>query len=65
MYDVPIITNDDRDKTVRQIIQQVNYELSRHFTGKPRDVYGPIVDQVAEESSSEDWYELVPMLVTE
>ena len=62
-HDVPIITNNDRDKTVRQVIQQVNYELSRHFKGKPRDVFGPVVDRVGEESVSNDWYELVPMLV--
>lgn len=63
--DVPIITNDDRDKTVRQIVQHVNYELSRHFNGKPRDVFGAVVDRVSEESVSEDWYDLVPLLVSQ
>lgn len=64
-FDVPIITNNDRDKTVRQIIQHVNYELSRHFNGKPRDVFGEVVDRVGDEAISRDWYELVPALVNQ
>jgi 2-phosphoglycerate kinase len=64
-FDVPIITNNDRDKTVRQIIQHVNYELSRHFNGKPRDVFGDVVDRVGDEAANREWYELVPMLVNQ
>ena len=64
-FDVPIITNNDRDTTVRQIIQLVNYELSRHFNGKPRDVFGDVVDRVGDEAANREWYELVHMLVNQ
>ena len=50
---------------MRQIIQHVNYELSRHFNGKPRDVFGDVVDRVGDEAANREWYELVPMLVNQ
>jgi 2-phosphoglycerate kinase len=60
--DVPIITNHDKDKAVLQIILQVGYELSRHFKGSPRDVFGAVVDSIQERVEHESWQQLVPLL---
>ena len=59
---VPIITNHDQEYAAQQIIQQVNYELSRHFEGSPRDVFGEVVDQVQERDETSTWQDLVPLL---
>ena len=60
--DVPIITNHDKDKAVLQTIQHVGYELSRHFKGSARDVFGAVVDSVQERVEHEPWQQLVPLL---
>lgn len=60
--DVPIITNHDKEKAAQQIIQQVNYELSRHFEGSPRAVFGDVVDLVQERAETDAWQDLVPLL---
>jgi len=60
--DVPIITNHDKDKAVVQIILQVGYELSRHFSGSARDVFGSVVDSVQTQVEQEPWHQLVPLL---
>lgn len=61
--DVPIITNQDKEKTIQQVIQQVIYEISRHFKGTSRDVFGDVVDRVERETVDRTWQEAVPMLV--
>jgi 2-phosphoglycerate kinase len=61
--DVPIITNNDKEKSVQQVIQQVIYELSRHFSGTPHDVFGQVVDQVNKEAIDGSWQEAVDLLV--
>jgi 2-phosphoglycerate kinase len=61
--DVPIITNTDKDKTIHQVILQVNYELSRHFEGTPRDVFGPVVDRVDAAATDGAWPERVTALL--
>ena len=38
--DVPIITNQDKERAVQQVILQVNQELARHFHGSPAEVFG-------------------------
>ena len=58
-FDVPIITNHDRDKAVLQIILQVNFELSRHFTGSPLDVFGSVVGTGSDSFEKEPWQKLV------
>jgi 2-phosphoglycerate kinase len=63
--DVPIITNTDKEKTVHQVVLQVNYELSRHFTGAPREVFGDVVDRAADLPQDAAWYERVPALLAE
>jgi len=59
---VPIITNHDKEKAVMQIILQVGQELSRHFDGSPRDVFGSVVDTVQDRVDHEPWSQLVPEL---
>lgn len=59
---VPIITNHDKEKAVQQVIQQVIYELSRHFNGTPYDVFGQVVDQVSKETIDGSWQEAVGLL---
>lgn len=60
--DVPIITNHDKEKAVLQIILQVGQELSRHYQGSTRDVFGDIVDVIEESNDPEPWRQLVPLL---
>ncbi|MEJ2383572.1 MAG: AAA family ATPase [Xanthomonadales bacterium] len=61
--DVPIITNTEKEKTIHQVILQVNYELSRHFEGSPRDVFGEVVERAGELAEDADWFERVPALL--
>ena len=63
--DVPIITNTDKDKTIHQVVLQVNYELSRHFEGSPRDVFGEVVDRAGDVPENAEWFERVPALLSE
>ncbi len=60
--DVPIIPNEDKDKSILQIIQQVNVELARHFTGTTEQIFGAIVDRVKERAEISSWREIVPLL---
>jgi 2-phosphoglycerate kinase len=61
--DVSIITSENREKAIFQIIQQVNVELARHFTGSAREVFGPVVDTLQPEGSeTPQWQEIVPLL---
>jgi hypothetical protein len=60
--DVPIIPNEDKDKTVLQIIHQVNFVLSRHYTGTPQTVFGAVVDDIVERAGSSQWLEIVSVL---
>jgi 2-phosphoglycerate kinase len=61
-HDVPIITNPDRDTAVLQITQQVNVELAKHFTGSPREVFGPVVDKLNQGSETTSWHEKIFLL---
>jgi 2-phosphoglycerate kinase len=63
-YDVPIITNEDKDKTVHQVILQVNYELSRHFNGTPQDIFGEFVDEAAARAESDQWRDVVSLVAS-
>ena len=60
--DVVIITNDDKEIAVQQLIQHVNYELTRHFDGSPEVVFGGVVDEVRERVDDAAWHELIPSL---
>ena len=61
-YNVPIITNEDKDKSILQIIQQVNGELARHFTGTKEQIFGDVVGAVKERAELSSWREIVPLL---
>jgi 2-phosphoglycerate kinase len=61
-YDVPIITNEDKEKSILQIIQQVNLELARHFTGTAEQIFGDIVAKVQERSDLPSWRDIAPLL---
>ena len=46
-----------------QIIQQVNVELARQFTGSAREVFGPVVDALRPGGGEPpQWQEVVPLL---
>jgi 2-phosphoglycerate kinase len=60
--DMPIITNEDRDKTVQQVILQVNQELARHFGGTPREVFGVIIEQMSAAASGDSWFDVAGAL---
>ncbi len=61
-YDVPIITAEDKKVSIYQVIQQVNLELSQHFHGAPKDVFGNVVDELNKNAESTDWHALVQVL---
>lgn len=60
--DSPIITNDDKEKTVQQIILHVIHELARHFQGSPKDVFGAVVDKLQARDGPDPWYRLLSLL---
>jgi 2-phosphoglycerate kinase len=39
-FDVPIVPNDDKEKTIHQIMATINQVLSRQFHGSPQEVFG-------------------------
>ena len=53
--DVPIITNQDKDRAVMQIVLHVNQELSRHFEGTPTIAFSEAVQGISEASAAPDW----------
>jgi 2-phosphoglycerate kinase len=59
---VSIITNEDKEKAVLQVILHVVDELSRHFDGSPETVFGPVVEKVADQVDLVPWSRLVPAL---
>jgi 2-phosphoglycerate kinase len=61
-YDVPIIPNEDKAKTIQQIIQQVIFELSKHFKGLPEDVFGDTVGRLNDRLDHPDWLGIVELL---
>lgn len=63
--DGPIITNDDSEKAIYQVISTVNDELGRHFSGSPADVFGSVVDQPDGQRKTKAWQQSVPSLINE
>ena len=59
--DVPIITNEDKDKSIHQIIHQINAELARHFTESPEQVFGDVVGELKERLEHSSWREIAPL----
>jgi len=57
-----IINNDEKEKTVLQVILHVVEELSRHFEGSPGTIFGPVVDKLSDQADQVQWSRLVPSL---
>jgi 2-phosphoglycerate kinase len=60
--DVPIITNNDREKAVQQVILYALQELAKHFDGSPEQIFGSVVDKTRIEAEKLPWYQVVPLL---
>jgi 2-phosphoglycerate kinase len=56
--DVPIISNDDREKAKGEIIRAIHQVLARHFSGGPEEVFGP----VAAADCDNDWRQFLNRL---
>lgn len=59
---VTIINNNDKDKAVLQVIQQVVDEIMKHFSGSPADVFGEVVGVIGVADEGLSWRNLVPLL---
>lgn len=57
--DTPIITNNDKDKAIHQVIQQVNYVLSGYFHGSPESVFGETAGELAEFADTVIWQDIL------
>lgn len=60
--DVPIITNNDREKAVQQVILYALQELAKHFDSSPEQVFGSVVEKIREEAEQLPWYQTVSLL---
>lgn len=61
-YDVPIITNEDKDKAIQQIIQHVIHELSRHFKSSPEEIFGAEACALSTRVDDPGWQNIVRYL---
>jgi len=57
--EVPIITNQDKDKSVQQVILQVNQELSKHLKASAEEVFGEEVRQWVAKAGTSSWRNLI------
>ncbi len=57
--EVPIITNQEKERSILQIILQVNQELGRHFSGTPQEVFGDSAAQDEESGERKTWRQFV------
>jgi 2-phosphoglycerate kinase len=62
--DVAIITNNDKEKAVQQVILQINYELSRQFSVSPAEVFGDVAERVESSSGLGSWRDFVQLIRT-
>ncbi len=53
--DVPIITNQDKERSILQIVLQVNHELTCHFSATPDEVFGDFAAQGGESGGHNTW----------
>lgn len=61
--DTAIVTNDDLDKAIHQVIVTINRELARHFSGEPEQVFGRLAAELRIELDSDDWGRYVSVLI--
>jgi len=59
---VPIITTEDKEMAVLQIIQQVNAELARQFSGSVEQVFGSVVGELKQKAETAAWQEIVTLI---
>jgi len=57
-----IITNDDKENAVYQVVNTIGYELAKQFKSTPEEVFGEVTQVVAKEASNGDWRQLVALL---
>lgn len=62
-YDTPIIVNHDMETAIYQLVSAINHKLGEHFSGKPGDVFGPVVKDTARFGVAKDWHRLIPALL--
>jgi 2-phosphoglycerate kinase len=60
--EVPIITNQDKDKSVLQVILHVNQELAKHLMAPPVEVSGLAARGWAGQVGSSSWRDLITSL---
>jgi len=56
---VPIVTSEDKEKAILQITREVNAELRKQFSGTAREVFGPVVESLAQITEVRPWHELL------
>ena len=61
--DTAIVTNDDLENAVHQVIVTINRELARHFAGDPGQAFGGLASELGIDLDSDDWGRLVPALI--
>ena len=59
---VPIITNNEKEKTIHQCILQVVEVLARTFDGTPNSIFGAVVDELEEQAEQVPWNRLIPQM---
>jgi 2-phosphoglycerate kinase len=58
---VPIITNEDKEKAAQNVILQVIDVLSDHYSGSPGDIFGSVADSVLERGEPVSWRLVITM----
>jgi 2-phosphoglycerate kinase len=58
-FDSSIVANNDMQKAIREIIRQVNYELSRHFEASAETVFASLAASGTAGKAMSDWREAV------
>jgi 2-phosphoglycerate kinase len=59
-----IVTNDDLEKAVHQVIVTINRELSKHFKGRPEEAFGNTASEAGLDLEAVDWRDAVPALIS-
>lgn len=57
---VPIITNEEKEKAVHYVILQVIDVLSRHYRGSPGEIFGSVAGNVLDMNEPDPWSLLIP-----
>jgi 2-phosphoglycerate kinase len=58
----PIITNNDKEKAVVQVILHAVEELAEHFNGSPEEIFGPMEGKLRENADQMPWNQLIPLI---